>query len=335
MKDATIRALSSWGSLAHLKLDGGAARAIIGVWLRHEFGAQEDKWGKFHVGEHRWDLGRSVARKQGRYSNGGWFNVKSYDLIGLAAVILKNAGIEAGGEILEKRKTAKESAKTKREEKARQDAAQMLANKDIAFKHRDETLAWLQGHDIGDARHEALRAESLALKEQYLAGGPSDDAFASLDAPPVLPIYRSVDYNWSVEQDGVRYSVRVEHADGKIANIHIGKASEWMSVDPSRHSITMWTGPELQGDGSADGTIRDRDGVLVGSLFMVAAKKPRSGAGTRMLKIWCRMMAGYGVEKWIGEAVGEEGMAFLEGLERKGAIRIEAREGSYVGVRCL
>ena len=351
MKETVAQALVK-ASESLRKMDHGEAAHIVALWLTQELGAVRNRWGKYEIGAAlRWHISDRVVHKQTKGERSGdWFNARSYGLIDLALELIKIAeeklGIAGGRGATMKasRGAAAEKAEAKREEKKLQDQALELANKALSFKYRDEALVVLQHKPLPEDRRAALAAEQKALRDEFVAalraGTPppaTDEAFATVDKPPVLALYKDIKYQWVERQDGVEYTIRVE--EFLPTRIHIGaSASGMLQIDPVTHVMRSYMGPELKGDGHADGSIEpreDHEGRLHARLFMMAAHESKKGAGARMLKLWCRLMAGYGVTHWLGEAVGPEGMAFLKRMEARGAIKIEAEDRGYLVVRCL
>jgi hypothetical protein len=71
-------------------------------------------------------------------------------------------------------------------------------------------------------------------------------------------------------------------------------------------------------------------------MFLIVVAQKRAGAGLRYLRAWCRLLQAYGTEpRWIAQAVGDEGNAWLAGLEKRGEIETGPKVGSDLVVECL
>jgi hypothetical protein len=239
------------------------------------------------------------------------------------------------------RKQAAVRNRSRAEEQRLQAAAFELASKRMASEARPQVLAYLQGQ-LPPPEVARLQEIQRGLTTEYaaaLAQGQTfedDGAFASIDQPPVLPLKTRARYLWKEEQDGVVYSVFVEGTGGMGAKVILGTApGNLISVDPLTHQPMQPTHGAV-GDGYLGGVVEfGEDGTIHARLFLIMAQTPGSGAGTRLLALWCRMLTGYGVQHWLAEAVGEGGAAFLAAMERRGRLRILGARGSYKLVQCL
>ena len=132
----------------------------------------------------------------------------------------------------------------------------------------------------------------------------------------------------------------ISHGKGK-AVVEIGHPGGAMGgtigVDPVTLRIrSRWGGAEAKGDGYISGTLGydKEEAAIDAGLLMMTAHQPRSGAGARLLWIWCTLMGGYLIRRWVAEAVGPEGEAFLKAMERRGEITLHGQRGSYWVASC-
>ena len=330
-------------------MNAGEARDLIRAYLRAA-GLREDSYGNFKNPSdpnERYHFSRQrvqLQRKHGRQ----WSNVRSYSPTGMARKIVISSSKTVGDSSLEDRFRSKVKAEGARRKKAKRTAAEgkvAAKAKEIAqkaFAMNEPELAVKVGSGVvmpsSQVAHAKDRIQQLTRKwtEHLLAGGaaPLDSAFATVDSPPVLPVFLPYEYTWSETVNGVTYSVHVENAEKGTANVSIGGYGRF-SVDPRTHRMLV---PDYETSGDASISARvvwDEDGKqMVGVMFMITALNQKRGAGSRVMELWCRMMRGYGVSAWIGEAVGPEGMKFLRALERKGKIKILGGDSKNLVMTC-
>jgi len=117
--------------------------------------------------------------------------------------------------------------------------------------------------------------------------------------------------------------------------VNIGAHGKF-AIDPLTRRMYV-PGYEPIGDAQATGRVvwDDKAKRFDGVLFMVTSLSKQKGAGSRVIELWCRMMQGYGIDAWIAEAVGDEGMAFITALERKGKLSILGGDRNNLIVGCL
>lgn len=328
-------------------VSGPAAKIVVSAWLQAT-GLEPNQWGKYvQANGKRWAISERTVHLQSRTGGGDWHNERTYGLIDIAINLIDLAEKEIGGDLgkrlQSKRGSAQDKAQAKRQSEKFAATANALAAKYMAFHHWDEALRSARRQSIPEEKRRELAEVQKRAHEDYLglvrsgAQLPDDSQFASAEKPPFIPMFfKNIDYRFDVEQDGVIYSVRVEHGDSGRAKLHIGRAAGgFAQVDPLSHQMRGYFGPELHGDGTLDGAITNTDDdQFVGQVFLISADERKKGAGGRMLRLFCRLMKGYGVKHWLGEAIGEEGQAFLEAMERKGQIKIVQRDGSYWAIAC-
>jgi len=350
------------------EVTSATGKTILRTWLMAR-GRQPDRWGNFlspSDPSRRWHFKTNVINEQ-RKSGGGWHNIWSASIIDQALFIVERAVTNLGDNaplcrihegdckdnpdisracsthtLLAKVQGARAKKKGAQVKAAARGAQQVLDRKaaDLGLKilAREEPVAIamnLRGESLPDADYTRLRARAAELRAEILAGrGVRDQDVADVDHPPIVPVYRPITYRWVDDSTGVPYTVEIVNGGKRSAKISIGSAGA-LGVDPLTHNISVSDGGE--GDGLLTGTIRwdDEDAEYHGSLFLVSANQRRAGAGSRLLAIWCRLMKGYGTPKFVAEAVGPEGEAFLKALEKRGSIRLSGRQGSYWLAECL
>ena len=183
-----------------------------------------------------------------------------------------------------------------------------------------------QANELADELFEKLKAGKQIRPPRY-----------SVHEPPTTLFFKNSEATWIEVLGGKRYTVQITNDGTKRAHVHIGRSGRTgLMIDPTRLRVDMGrSAPDAEGDAYVSGSINLYDGNLYGKLFMIVAHEGRRRAGSRALTLWCDLMDGYGIERWIAEAVGDEGMAFFEGLARKGKIKIYGRRGSDLGIECV
>lgn len=106
-----------------------------------------------------------------------------------------------------------------------------------------------------------------------------------------------------------------------------------ISIDPLGMRMTPTLGLFGENQGIS-GYIKTTPDGLAAYLFMWIAADRRKGRGTAYLRLWCRILAAYGLSKWVGLAVGPEGKAALEALAKKEEIYIDGWYKSNCVVTC-
>jgi len=341
-----LKAAETVGADRH-GLNTKTATFVVQEWLRAR-GLEEDRWGNFidpSAPDDRWHFKERVVNRQTKL-HGEWRNRASNPLLEAADNLITKAADALGRtEALEaararkgQRGAAREKRATKAERQAMEDRAHQLATKAVAAQYRVEVLGAL----LGKLPMERQRELGQEQKQHYdrilqlLESGTelSEDGIVTVDYPPVLPLKMKLRYVWTETVDGVAYTVMVDHKAG-VARVVIGSVGMGsMFADPVTHQALVqdW---DAEGDAVAIGQVRIQDGAVAAALFLMVSHTKQRGAGSRILSLWCRMMSGYDVEHWLAEAVGDQGEAFLRALERRGAIKLEGRRGSYWLVRCL
>lgn len=251
-----------------------------------------------------------------------------------------------------KRKGEKSKAEEKRIEEEFRKTARGLALKKVASLEPYDVIKNALGITLPDAHYQTMRGRIHEYTEEFLsdvrAGKvPKDDgAFADRTRPPVLPIMYDINYFWTETVDGVEYTVEVRHHERGSASVQIGKTHKdfygLLGVDPFTHAISMEPRIDTKGDAYIAGKVvlheeakRTEKSYFWAAMFMLISHEKRQGAGTRVMQIWCDLMAGWGIRVWVAEAVGEEGEGFISALQDKGRLRILKVVGPSMLVECL
>ena len=334
------------------KLDASQARVVLSQWLQSS-GYELDRWGNYRTPDgHRYHLATKVLQYQAKIGD-RWGTIKSWSLIDAAGNTIRNAAKALGREAeferfmaqLGQRKAQSQKAAHRRATQAQQNEALDVALKITTYENWPTAYrAWVQGDSDAEARMSSLfQGEAFALRDRLIAGGfdpkGEDDArWTDLAHPPLLPLVRAIDQTWVQNIEGVDYTVSVRHHAVGSVEIQIGKSAEvfGLSVDPySLAARADMKSMKAEGDAYAAAKLRVHPkGVLLATLFMVTAQTKRTGAGRRILRLWCELMRGYQIPAWIAEAVGEEGQGFLRALHEKGEIEILKASGSDMLVQC-
>jgi hypothetical protein len=331
------------------RLNVAAAESIVRVYYRAE-GHAEDRWGNaVRADGQRYHFQKTTVVRQSKYS-GGWATVRSWRTIDLAAVLVREAAKDAGDaatlaawEEGKQKRVAQKKARSEKSERDRRTAmASQTALKRVAFEHPHEVFTNLRRQKLADEVFDMLRSKASTYTAEYLAALergeqlPPDEAFTSVEQPPIVPLFLDRTQEWDVVEGGVPYTVRVANHGRGMASVTIGQSGEpGMGVD----AFTGWLSHdvrEAKGDGGISGRVHvdEESGEVDGALYFIMAREKQRGAGARLISIWCALMAGWGVKAWVGEAVGPEGEAFLTALEKRGTLRIRGRRGSNWIVEC-
>ena len=326
------------------------SEGVIKVWLR-AIGWVQDRWGNYLEPSDpntRYHFKKTQLNKQSKNSQGDWSNEDYNPSIDVALSLIVSAAAVAGDQE-SVQKYSKSRVKRKVEKKARADTEQdkrdqkqayALALKEYAVQRRGFVKKMLLS-TATEAEILKAREEFVPLRAKWLAAvkagtvPENDQQFATADSPPIIPVLGNEKYVWTETVDGVDYTVHVNTAETNVAEISIGAPEGNLGTSALTHGIRQ-IDPDDVGDSYISGKVYLGDKKDFGAaLFMITSASKQKGAGTRALSIWCRMMAGYGIKLWIAQAVGPEGLAFLQALERKGKIKIQAQRGANLVVECL
>lgn len=240
-----------------------------------------------------------------------------------------------------KQKAAAKATERRSKQSTRKTAAE-YAMKQLGFENPRLVAVAGYGIKLDEPELNRLISRRDDLVEDFVkvleSGSPlipkDDSTFASVDKPPTPPLFYNVNYLWSEVVDGVEYTVHMKQAEKGVAIVTIGSSGGFgMVVNPRTHQMQQ-AYYISKGDAQISGQIAFNGDTFLASLFLIASTDKQKGAGTRVLSLWCRMMAGYGIEAWRGEAVGPEGAAFLKALTAHGKIEILGAQKSNLKVQC-
>lgn len=354
MKPETAQAI-----VAHVKdksvsprMTTTVAQGVLTTWIKAR-GWTRDRFGNFLNPDNtseRYHFSKQKLHHQEK--DGDWRNRENLPMIDAAVnLIVAAAVVVQDGELEQAFRATKGKRQEERQDRVKESGdkkllalAHRLAVKEVAFQQPKEIAAAYLGKatqkQIGKLNEHIV---SLRGKWQgHLTGHgqvPDDGQFASADRPPFLPVLGKgsgsglEDYRWTETVDGVRYSVSVKGVAPQEAQIEIGRQAG-MSVSAVSHTMTL-ADRNAEGDAYISGRVfYQKDRRAGGALFLIMAGDKQRGAGTRVLSIWCRMMAGYGIDRWIAQAVGPEGAAFMRALEKKGKLSLLDTQGAHWVVSC-
>jgi len=352
MKEATAKAIvEKVNSFGIRKVNRDNASVVIGAWLR-ALGWKEDRWGNYlnpqDDGE-RYHFKTNVLNRQ-KKSSGDWSNMSSTPLIDAASNLIVAAAAATGDEDLAKR-FSKAKVKRKEEKAARADRAEDERAGKEAYEltmkqagREDPSLAVLYvtrkaSETKRNAFEEKYRPVVASWKQAVLEDKrpETDEQFADIDHPPVMSLYMSFEYTYDVEVDGVAYSVHASPTESGHVDVEIGRPSStagFMRISATSQSMKFTGNLDAKGDAYISGRLFEVDGKRGAVLFLIASHEKRTGAGSRVLEIWCRMMKGLGIKTWIAEAVGDEGAAFFTAMARKKKLEVYGARGSNWAISC-
>jgi hypothetical protein len=353
-KDRAAALLAHWESaFGGTRLSAAQAKDFIAFWARL-VGYETDRWGHLvRNGTRRLKFGRGVVRSEERQGS-RWVNLGSQQAIDMANNLLANAAKAAGDETVERRiagaKQGRADQKRARARKAAEaearETARQTALKFAASKFREDMLAHATGKTLTNARHLELKEFIETNRDIFaaflLAGRtlPGDEHFASLKEPPFLPVFGNVEYHWVETLAGQRYSVTVRNHGKNAAEVLIGRALGRMGrtipvgVTEFGHTAYAKEHARAEGDALAAGLVAWDGTRFVGQLTMAVTSGTAAGGGLRAGLLWCRLMAGYGIDHWVGFAMTDDGQRLLAALERRGSVRVLERQGRSAVVAC-
>jgi hypothetical protein len=359
-KDRAAALLAHWEStFGGRRLSAAEAKELVGFWARL-VGYAPDRFGHLvRNGTRRLKFGRGVVRDEERQGS-RWVNLRSQQAIDMANNLLVNAAKAAGDETVERRiagaKQGRSDQKAARARKAREaearEEARRFALKFAASKFREETLGNLTGKTLPNARYLELKEFIETQRDVFaaflLAGRalPGDEHYASVKEPPFLPVFTDAEYHWVERVGEHRYSVTVRHRAPNVAEVLIGRAMGarmmggylGVPVGATASGFTVYAKEHdgAEGDAIAAGLVswdpaRKR---FEGQLTTAVARGKGGVGGLRAGLLWCRLMAGYGIESWVGFAMTDDGKRLLEALERRGSVRVLERAGNSAVLAC-
>lgn len=172
------------------------------------------------------------------------------------------------------------------------DAALLVARAHQAWVRRDEVWQRLREYRAWPG---AWNDELLVLADKYLEAGVRTDKdahaldgqFASMTKPPVLPLFYTErpEYTWDEQLFNSTYQIRVER-------------EEFVDAGGTTHVVIHESGNR----GSLIGRV---NGAPWPAFAMLDAVPPGLYVAARTLDVWCRILAGYGVDTWRIEAYEE------------------------------
>jgi hypothetical protein len=327
------------------RLDIAKSRNVIAAWLRAS-GYERDAWGNYHEepGRIRWHFSTQMLQRQEK-SDGEWRSRTSLPAIEAATNLLLRAAKALGRtDVLEQARGERQrrtAARTKRASAAEKDRmgreATVAAWKRIAWEHPDAMLA-TGLHTLPAAKGEELGALQRRYREEFqadLEAGrklPPDSAFASASRPPLIPLFGPFRYAWVERMGDAEYSVRLERAEPGVMSVVIGTEGGF-HADPVTHGM-RYDHADARGDGQVTGQVQVHEGKLQAALFMLSTTKKTPLSAMRLGHLWCRLMAGWGIRRWLAQAVGEEGEAFVRAAAKRGSLKVLGARGRDMLVEC-
>lgn len=333
------------------KVDRDNAQIVIGAWLR-ALGWKEDRYGNYLNPQdeaERYHFKTNVLNRQKKW-DGDWHNISSTPLIDAATTLIVSAASVAGDNDLANR-FSKAKAKRKEVKVARADKAE---DERAAKEAYELTLKQAAREDVElavlYATQKASESKRKAFGEKYrpvaenwkrvvLEGKrpETDEQFADLDHPPLMSLYTSFEYTYNVAVDGFEYTVHASPTESGHVDVEIGRPSSTvglMRISATSQSIKFTGNIDAKGDAYISGRLFEVNGKRGAVLFLITSHEKRTGAGSRVLEIWCRMMKSLGIKTWIAEAVGDEGAAFFTAMARKKKLEVYAVRGSNWAISC-
>jgi hypothetical protein len=336
------------------KLDGRSARAVLTAWMR-AMGWERDRynnWFPDRSHDKRYHFSKRMFQYQDKFV-GRWGNIESVSLLDAATRVILASGEESGRQA----EVARFAKKAATRQKSRARAAGRRADDELRSQARRVAVERVMHQHWELAYHYGVLQEKGApllseIRDVLMpqADKLGDELFGKLKSgrriasprysvqdPPTTLFFKDFDTSWTEAIGGTRYTVRIKNRSKTEAHVHIGKSGKsGLVIDPTMMAVDMdSSGAKAEGDAYISGSINLYQGNPFGRLFLIVAHEGRKRAGSRALTLWCDMMDGYAIERWIAEAVGKEGMAFFKSLDRKGKIRIYGSKGSNLGIECV
>lgn len=301
---------------------------------------------------------RNIAVFQG--GRGNWHKRSSASKIATAENIVAKARGEGAQKTLDDKRKKVDDKKT---EKARRENIEMLARKAAlieitnTFSPQERVSSFTDGEFKGSLLNLVAQyklkftdiKDLKALEQQLLQD-------ISVDTPPLFVQHYIQDedislwptsYKW--KQDGIDFLIQGSNTNRGI-EIHVGgtlvgidpfrcRADEFNyrldSGQPGYISGGLYFGDILIPTPSGTCRMPFPANSIIPGLFMIVSNTKRRGVGTKLLKLFCRLVKSYGFEKFLMLGVGEEGARFFDELERRGEISIETRRGVAWTAVCL
>jgi hypothetical protein len=324
------------------KMTVADARTVIRAWARQW---PEDRWGNFKpADDRRIKLTKRQIRREEKRGR-AWRSIRSTPMVDAALNLVKKAATELGDEVVLAKvglyKVKRAAATEKRADKSKQErlhkeVMDMVAK--VASAEMPDSFAQLHDEGVAGGEFQA-RYNELVKRVQTLrriGSPPRDQDMFSTFEPPLAPVLMDVSAEWVEEIDGVPYTITIRHGGPNVAAIEIGAPPGLARVDPIKRFVSeSLIGFGREGDSYISGRIHRSAEGPYGALYFIASKEKQRGAGSRVLDLWCNLMDSYGVQAWVAEAVGDEGMAFLDAKVRQGRLEKVGGEGANIVMRCL
>lgn len=227
----------------------------------------------------------------------------------------------------QKKQRAATKAETTKERRDTQALALRAASLEIGFDlppdERSRILYESLRNNLSITPTESSR---VPVGQVHVVRRQIDEAMIDDDHPPVIFEQSGPRANATQKKLPSKYEsldVTYEKKDGALV-ITIGK----LGVDPlSGRMIGI-------GSNGISGYIRANAEGLVAHLFMWVVNESRKGEGTKLMSRWCNILKAYGLDGFIGDAVGDQGRAALEALARKGKLEILGWHGKHAFLTC-
>jgi hypothetical protein len=343
--EAAVPILAAWD---RRKITGKNAKDVITAWLRTK-DYREDNYGNFLMPSgQRYHFSKQRLQRQDK-RGGRWANVRSTSLIDAATnLLIKSAQATDDTAVLDRLEGARtkrgeqktKQAKQRELERAHEEVRRIAINMVAA----EMPLEFAEWHASGSPPPDIKRAFDMHMEQlealRRLGGTlPADEDLFNIQEPPFAPLLVDVGpVEWNQPHEGVVYTVTIEKAESRdnVAIIEIGATGDLgQRIDPVTMSARMDVhGMNREGDAYLSGYIQRTDDGALGVLFFIISKTKQRGAGSRILDLWCDLMEAYGSAKWVAEAVGDEGLAFLERKVESGRLESLGGRGKNYLFRC-
>jgi len=336
--------------IVHKRPSGAQAESFL-QWYLRQLGYEKNRWGSYDKGKRRIKF---TARNIQIFTKGSasrWVKLGSHPMIGYAADLIKLAASHGTTEQKEqveaqaKKTTAKKKkAKAKATAKAQAKLLEEHAGKLTEYRYpegREIAAQYALGDPAAEDRYGALYQDTL----DHLKGIPNiatmipkrDDRLVSLSKPPFRPLFApDMSYQWVEDRTPIELLSKGPGWGQKMV-VRIGTmGSLTPAVDPVTLKIEVpsffWDEGEVDFQGQLAGYIQvqhyDSGSLFEPVLVFISASERHRGYGTFLLRLWCRLLQGYGLRQFVAVGIGEEGMAFLDRLHEKGQLTVEIIPGT-------
>lgn len=339
MKDATAHRIVD-AAQGETALTGSAAQAVVRAWLE-AMALERDSYGNYKLSPtERYHFSKQNLQRQVKIQ-GRWSNVRSQPYRDAATTLLRKAAAATGraDEVVrllgsaEKRKKTLARAAEKRITQA--ERAKEIAKAAIAVDMASPGLAY-QAFALQDDEARQTWEQKVYREADWRTETEAPDPRPTVDRPPLHLLDLAGTVEWVESEGGADYTVWLDHGAAGQMVVTFGSTGGRLplGVDPASRAITT-RGPRAPvGDGYVSGRIMRTRGGLSAAMFLIMAIDKRLGAGRRLLGLWCRLLAGARVERWLAEAIGDEGERWLEAMAREDLLEIQHRRGRTWVVAC-